>query len=306
MNNIIWKRTFNTRPMGFLKHYNEDILSKYYSKPLLESIQLAQQVIPEGTTFKRQDNVQIAPVTNPDYSKIDPFWDYKPGTPHAHSFYNNTYKWDAVQQRLPPGGVPVPKGESILLKDSSKLMILARGLKFQNGIDADYISKKLVMKPLVMKRVSNQTRKGKIPSYYSLVVVGDKNGMVGLGEGKSRESMSKSIFKAHWDAVRNLKYVVRYENRTILADIDHRYHGVKLFLRNARPGFGLRVNHVIFEICECAGIKDLSGKIYKSRNPMNIAKGFLEALTENQKTVDEIALGRGKKIVDVRKVYYSA
>ena len=116
----------------------------------------------------------------------------------------------------------------------------------------------------------------------------------------------RDSFKAHWDAVRNLKYIPRYEDRTILADIDHRYHGVKLFLRSARPGFGLRVNHVIFEISECAGIKDLSGKIYKSRNKMNIAKGFVEALTERQKTLEEIALGRGKKIVDVRNIYYSA
>lgn len=39
---------------------------------------------------------------------------------------------------------------------------------------------------------------------------------------------------------------------------------------------------------------------------MNIAKGTLEALTESQKSLDEIALGRGKKVVDVKKVYYSA
>ena len=39
---------------------------------------------------------------------------------------------------------------------------------------------------------------------------------------------------------------------------------------------------------------------------MNIAKGTIEALTEAQKTLDEIALGRGKKVVDVRKVYYSS
>ena len=118
--------------------------------------------------------------------------------------------------------------------------------------------------------------------------------------------MSKAIFKAHWDAVRNLKEIPRYENRTIYGDIDFRYHGVKLHLRSAKPGFGLRVNHVIFEICECAGIKDLSGKVYKSRNDMNIAKGTIEAFTKAQKTLDEVALGRGKKLVDVRKVYYSS
>ena len=39
---------------------------------------------------------------------------------------------------------------------------------------------------------------------------------------------------------------------------------------------------------------------------MNIAKGTLEAITKSQKSLDEIALGRGKKIVDVKKIYYSA
>ena len=161
------------------------------------------------------------------------------------------------------------------------------------------------MKPLVLKRVSNQTAKGKIASFYALVAVGDGNGMIGLGEGKSRSDMAKSIYKAHWDAVRNVTFVPRYEDRTIFADIEYRYHGVKLFLRKKEPGFGLRCNHVIFEICQLLGIRDLGAKVYKSRNEMNIAKGVVEALSQKQKSLSEIALGRGKKIVDIRKVYYS-
>lgn len=188
---------------------------------------------------------------------------------------------------------------------SSKNIILAQGINKQTGMETDYINRTLKMKPLVLKRVSNQTGKGKIASFYALVIVGDQNGMIGLGEGKSRNDMSTSIYKAHWDAVRNLKYVPRYEDRTIFSDLEYRYHGVKLFLRKKEPGFGLRVNHVIFEICQLLGIKDLSAKVYKSRNDMNIAKGLIEALTEGQRSLNEIALGRGKKIVDIRKVYYS-
>ncbi|CCE62586.1 hypothetical protein TPHA_0C04360 [Tetrapisispora phaffii CBS 4417] len=314
----MFKRQFSTS-LGNLKHYGDSILKKYYSPELLNSIKLAQSVIPTKPDFKVSSNVKFHPPYLEDFSKIDSYWDYKPGLPHAHvSDVNeiNTFEWDKVHQQLPGDGLIIPPGVSRNIasgSDSAKLsgrtsktMDVALGLHKQSGLNIEYITKKLDMKPLVTKRVSNQTAKGKIASFYALVVVGDRNGMVGLGEGKSRETMSKAIFKAHWDGVRNLKEIPRYENRTIYGDIDYRYHGVKLFLRSGRPGFGLRVNHIIYEICECAGIKDLSGKVYKSRNDMNVAKGTVEALLNSQKTLDEIALGRGKKIADVRSIYYSS
>lgn len=308
---IMFRRQLSTS-IRCLQHYDDAILSKYYPKELLKSIKLAQNVIPPKTQFKVSQNVEFASSYMDDFSKVDSYWDYKPGMPHVHSqeddlLRNAIYDWSEVQQPLPGDGHQLPPGVSLPSGDgrSSKTLDVARGLQKQTGVDVNYITRKLVMRPLIMKRVSNQTGKGKIASFYALVVVGDRNGMVGLGEGKSRDEMSKAISKAHWDAIRNLKEIPRYENRTIYADIDYRYHGVKLHLRSAKPGFGLRVNHVVFEICECAGIKDLSGKIYKSRNEMNIAKGTLEALVDAQRTLDEIALGRGKKIADVRNIYYS-
>ncbi len=70
-----------------------------------------------------------------------------------------------------------------------------------------------------------------------------------------------------------------------------------------KTGFGLRVPHRIFEICRAAGISDLAARIPRSRNPMNTVKATLQAL-HNQLNPDDIAIGRGKKLVDVRKVYY--
>ncbi|EDO14317.1 hypothetical protein Kpol_148p1 [Vanderwaltozyma polyspora DSM 70294] len=316
----MFKRSFSTA-VRTLKNYDDSILQKYYSPELIKSIKISQELIPSNVKFKASNNVKFSPPYYDDFSKIDSYWDYKPGLPNAHTndvSEITTFDWDEVHQPLPGNGRVLPPGvseskfsseNSAESSDSnmgdSKIYEIASGLNKQSGLNMDYISKKLIMKPLVTKRVSNQTAKGKIASFYALVVVGDRNGMVGLGEGKSRDDMSKAIFKAHWDAIRNLKEIPRYENRTIYGDIDHRYHGVKLFLRSVRPGFGLRVNHIIYEICQCAGIKDLSGKVYKSRNDMNVAKGTVEALVNSQKTLDEIALGRGKKIADVRKIYYS-
>lgn len=69
------------------------------------------------------------------------------------------------------------------------------------------------------------------------------------------------------------------------------------------PGFGIRCQHLIFEMCRSAGIHDLSSRVGRSRNPMNTVKAMFEALT-TQKSPDDIALARGRKLVDVRKVYY--
>ena len=56
-------------------------------------------------------------------------------------------------------------------------------------------------------------------------------------------------------------------------------------------------------MCRAAGIQDLAAKMPRSRNPMNTVKAAYQALL-NQPDPEEIAIGRGKKLVDVRKVYY--
>lgn len=69
-------------------------------------------------------------------------------------------------------------------------------------------------------------------------------------------------------------------------------------------GFGVRCSQYVFEIARCAGIHDLSARATRSRNPMNVIKATMHAL-RNQKLPETIARGRGKKFVDVRKVYYN-
>ena len=68
-------------------------------------------------------------------------------------------------------------------------------------------------------------------------------------------------------------------------------------------GFGLRCPHRIFEMCRASGIHDIAARMPRSKNPMNSVKAAYDALM-NQVDPEEIAIGRGKKMVDVRKVYY--
>ena len=69
-------------------------------------------------------------------------------------------------------------------------------------------------------------------------------------------------------------------------------------------GFGSRGQSLIWEMCKMAGIKDISARVTRSRNPMNIVKATFQAL-RSQRDPEEIALARGKRMVDLRRVYYS-
>ncbi|KAK3683787.1 ribosomal protein S5, C-terminal domain-containing protein [Podospora appendiculata] len=157
-------------------------------------------------------------------------------------------------------------------------------------------------KLLVTRYVTNQTRLGKIRSTSILFVAGNGNGWLGIGVAKSVEP-SAAAQRAKMLAIRNMQPIRRYEDRTIYGNVEAKVGGsvVRLFTRP--PGFGLRVSHRIFEMCRAAGIKDMSAKFIRSRNPLNTVKATFDALV-NQPNPEEIAIGRGKKLVDVRKVYY--
>ena len=71
-----------------------------------------------------------------------------------------------------------------------------------------------------------------------------------------------------------------------------------------RLGFGIRCQAKIYEMCKCAGISDLAARVTRSRNPMNTVKAAFQALLA-QRDPEQVARARGKKLVDVRKVYYA-
>ncbi|KAK3397312.1 ribosomal protein S5, C-terminal domain-containing protein [Sordaria brevicollis] len=157
-------------------------------------------------------------------------------------------------------------------------------------------------KILVRRRVVNQTRLGKIASQSVIAVAGNGDGWLGLGMAKSVEESIASE-KATLLAIQNMQPIARYENRTIFGEATAKVSGTVVRLNSRPPGFGLRVSHRIFEMCRAAGIRDLSAKFLRSRNPMNTVKATYQALT-SQVDPEQIAIGRGKKLVDVRKVYY--
>ncbi|KAL7812491.1 hypothetical protein V8C26DRAFT_406794 [Trichoderma gracile] len=157
-------------------------------------------------------------------------------------------------------------------------------------------------KVLVTRWVTNQTRLGKVRSTSIVAIAGNGNGRLGLGIAKSTEA-GLAAETAQLLAIRNMKPIRRYENRTIYGNAKAKVSGTVVELFARPPGFGLRCPHRIFEMCRASGIHDIAARMPRSKNPMNSVKAAYEALM-NQVDPEEIAIGRGKKMVDVRKVYY--
>lgn len=126
--------------------------------------------------------------------------------------------------------------------------------------------------PLLTRRTTQQTGKGKINSMYVCVVVGNGDGLVGVGEGKDMDSRPKAHAKAIADAVRNMDVVERFEGRTIWTEVQSKMGATRVIMRPRPVGFGLHCNPYIHQILKAAGIKDISAKVWGSRNPLNVIK----------------------------------
>ena len=107
-------------------------------------------------------------------------------------------------------------------------------LQQQSGLTEIEI-RRIRVKALVQRRVVNQTRLGKISSQYFLTIAGNQNGMLGIGEGKSAEVVDAKR-QATMAAIRNMKPIPRYENRTIFGEVETKVGAVQLKLTSRPPG----------------------------------------------------------------------
>ena len=131
--------------------------------------------------------------------------------------------------------------------------------------------------PIIARRITQQTGKGKIHRQYCMMIVGNGDGLVGLGEGKD-EDLPRATDKAFAQAVRNMDYVERFEKRTIWTEMETKLGATRVILRPRPVGFGLRCNPNIHQALKAAGIKDISAKVWGSRNPLNVIKALFRML----------------------------
>lgn len=125
-------------------------------------------------------------------------------------------------------------------------------------------------------RVTKVVKGGRRFRFNALVVVGNKNGLVGFGLGKAKE-VPDAIKKAIDDAFKNI-IKVNIKGTTIAHDIEHKYNASKILLKPAGEGTGVIAGGSTRPVIELAGIKDILTKSLGSNNPYNVVRATIDAL----------------------------
>ncbi|MFV0531889.1 MAG: 30S ribosomal protein S5 [Flavobacteriales bacterium] len=148
-----------------------------------------------------------------------------------------------------------------------------------------------------IQRVTKVTKGGRNFGFSAISVVGDGNGVVGFGLGKSND-VASAIAKAVEDAKKNL-VKVPLQDGTIPHEQEARYGGAHVFIRPASHGTGVIAGGPLRVVLEAVGVHDVLSKSKGSSNPHNVVKAAVKALL-SLRNADTIAHQRG---ISVEKVF---
>ena len=175
---------------------------------------------------------------------------------------------------------------------------------------------------LMRRSVVQQTPKGKIRRISYMVLMGDGNGLVGYGLGKHSNGRV-ALRAAQLSAIKNMDWVERFEKRTIWTEMETKYGATRLILRPRPVGFGLRCNPYVHQILRAAGLKDISAKVWGSRNKLNVIKALFRVIHSGHappnmgdgiggkgmkqskgtgiRSMTDVERARGRKLINLRR-----
>ena len=151
-------------------------------------------------------------------------------------------------------------------------------------------------KVVAINRVAKVVKGGRTFRFSAVVVVGDENGHIGVGNGKAAE-VPDAIKKAIDEAKKNL-----IEVPVVGTTIPHEYLGkfgsATVLLKPGAEGSGLIAGGSVRPVLELAGYRDIKTKVIGTNNPRNVVFATINAL-QNMNTVEQIAKKRGKRVEDI-------
>lgn len=151
-------------------------------------------------------------------------------------------------------------------------------------------------KMIAVNRVTKVVKGGRILGFAALTVVGDGDGRIGMGKGKSRE-VPVSVQKA-MDQARRAMEKVPLRNGTIFHAVEGHHGASRVMLHPAPEGTGVIAGGPMRAIFDLMGIRNIVAKSHGSSNPYNMVRATLDALSK-LRSPSEIAAKRGKTVEEL-------
>ena len=149
---------------------------------------------------------------------------------------------------------------------------------------------------VAINRVAKVVKGGRTFRFSAVVVVGDEQGHVGVGNGKAAE-VPDAIKKAIEEAKKNL-ITVPIVGTTIPHEFVGKFGSATVMLKPGAQGTGVIAGGSVRPVLELAGYKDIKTKVIGTNNPRNVGYATINAL-QNISTAEEIAKKRGKKVSEI-------
>jgi small subunit ribosomal protein S5 len=157
---------------------------------------------------------------------------------------------------------------------------------------ADEFTEKLV----AVNRTAKVVKGGRQFGFTALTVVGDGSGRVGFGFGKARE-VPVAISKAMAAARKNLVHVSLRKD-TLHYSVRGVHGATRVLMQPDSDGTGVIAGGAMRAVLECVGVRNVLAKSYGSRNPINVVRATINALSA-VRSPDEIAAKRGKSVEEI-------